>query len=93
MSPYYAWREIATVLAFINSEVSICLFEKPHPNSSEISSSISHCPDFSSGEKAKAKPNQPTGKKKKNSVGALRLRDKLEIDPHPAIHVHDTQGK
>lgn len=49
-----------------------------------------HCPDFLNGKRQKQKQ---TNQLEKNSVSALRLWDKLEIDPHPAIHVYDTQEK
>lgn len=68
----------------------MCLFEKPHPYSSEIFTSVSHCPDISSEQRQRQKQNQAYQLEKKNSsLGALRL----EIDPHPASHDYDTQDK
>lgn len=63
MSYCYAWRDIATGLTFINAKGPMCLFEKPHPNSSGISSFISQCPGFSSGKRQKQ--NQTNKQKKK----------------------------
>lgn len=70
----------------------MCLFEKPHPIPVESPPLLVTAQAFQVG-KGKSKTNQPTEKKKKASLGGLRLCDKLEIDPHPVICGYDTQEK